>query len=166
MNFERGKDTLVALDAGRTKNCFVVEKTWVCVVVWESSKDPSEANIGRYFKAPNSEDFEVMAHREYEFLSLVLNKDEEELKKMTASFLKKYASNKTLLFVFRFEGEDWADAERRRENPRLCGKLRSYYFKDLYGRDLKFKNGKFLHLPDSRLLPNSDFQLHLKGTRV
>lgn len=164
MNFERNKDVLVVLDAGRSKTAFLVEKTWVCVVVWDSASDLSGANIGRYFKAPNSQDFEVFSSYEYEFLSLVLKRDEEGLNKMASSFLKNYSSDKSLLFVFRFEGEYWEEAEKRKENPKLYGKLKTYYFQDLYGKDLKFKNGKFLHLPDSRLLSNSDFQLHLKGT--
>ena len=161
MNFERNKGVLVTLDAGRSKTAFHVTETWVCVVAWDSALDTSGANIGRYFRAPNSEDFQVMEDYEYEFLSSILNKDDEELEKLTGSFLKGYSAEKTLLFAFRFVG-DYKENEPK-NNWKLCSGPRKYYFADLYGQDLKFSNGKFLHLPDSRIVPNSDFQLHLRG---
>jgi len=160
MDFERNKDVITAIGAGVSEKAFHVTEFWVTVIEIAEPEPPFEPPLGRYFSGDNQRDYEVGTSG-HKLLKAAIKKDQKVIDEIVGSFMKHYARNIYLHLGFFFKGYPGPKFPEDYKFTWTEGKI---FYKDLEGCLVKL-NDEILKIPEGRLIPNSDFQLILRGTK-
>ena len=144
MRFERNNNPLKTMGVGRGPASFKVESVHIRVFPIQEEPDYGYLpSVGRYFHDwEKNPEYTVADKAAYVLVRTTLKKNKRELTKIFAPLLK----------------------DPDKQPSKLGGSSNQYFFNDLAGLDVEI-NGKLLHIPEARLIENSDFQIHLKGTQ-
>ena len=167
MNFERNRDIKKTLTLGREPAAFKVEE--VKIRVFPIQYDPvnpewrESPSLGRYFHDwTKNPEYTVKAPAAYKIVKWILEKKKTKLKEAFKRITDEHPSYIQIAVALMFKGHPGEDPNKK---PKTLGVSNGvYFFSDLAGLDVKIGD-KMLHIPEGRLIPGSDFQLHLEGTR-
>lgn len=160
MNFERGKNPITAIGAGISDQAFTVTEFWVTVLEVGEGEPPYESlPIGRYFRSNNQRNYEVGTSGHL-FLKAAIKGDDKKIGELLGDFQKYYARNISLHFGFFFKG--YTGSKFKKEIDMDPGS--KIFYKDLEGCIVNL-NDELIEIPEGRLIPNSDFQIVLRGTK-
>ena len=152
------------MGVGRGPASFKVESVHIRVFPIQEEPDYGYLpSVGRYFHDwEKNPEYTVADKAAYVLVRTTLKKNKRELTKIFAPLLKEYPVFCTVAVALMFKGFPGEDPDK--QPSKLGESSNQYFFNDLAGLDVEI-NGKLLHIPEARLIENSDFQIHLKGTQ-